>query len=134
MASSPRHGENGRRVFVLGFLRRSNGPANYRRRRRKNSPSTREILISGRDLMSPSEREFHRKAAVECFNKTWKYLEKRHRTSGDDRLMLNLAHSSRYHWNLVGKASNFAIGDWQISRVYSTLNQPDLAIHFARTS
>ena len=84
--------------------------------------------------MSPSERDFHRKMAVECFNKTWKYLKKQHRTSGDDRLMLNLAHSSRFHWNLVGKASNFAIGDWQISRVYSTLNQPDLAIRFARTS
>jgi hypothetical protein len=90
--------------------------------------------MQGRDLMSPTEREFHRKVAVECFNKTWKYLKKQHRTSGDNRLMLNLAHSSRYHWNLVGKASNFAIGDWQISRVYSTLNQPDLAIHFASTS
>src|SRR5437879_13135467 len=48
--------------------------------------------------------------------------------------MLNLAHSSRYHWSFVGKASNFAIGDWQISRAYSALNQPDLAIHFAKTS
>jgi len=90
--------------------------------------------MSARDLMSPRERDFHRKVAVECFNETWKYLMKPRRTSGDDRLMLNLAHSSRYHWNLVGKASNFVIGDWQISRVYSTLNQPELAIQFARTS
>ena len=48
--------------------------------------------------------------------------------------MLNMAHSSRYHWSLVGKAPNFAIGDWQISRVYSALNQPELALQFAKAS
>lgn len=49
-------------------------------------------------------------------------------------MMLNLAHASRYHWSVIGKPSNFAIGDWQISRVYSALNQKEMAVHFAKTS
>ncbi len=84
--------------------------------------------------MSQTEQEFHRKVAVECFNKTWDYFEKKERTLSDEQTMLNLAHSSRYHWSFVGKARNFAVGDWQISRVYSALKQPDLAITFAKTS
>jgi hypothetical protein len=72
--------------------------------------------------------------AVECFNKTWDYLDMKDRTPDDEASMLNMAHSSRYHWSFVGKARNFAIGDWQISRVYSALNQPDLALRFARAS
>jgi len=90
--------------------------------------------MSKRIAMAQSEQEFHRKMAVECFNKTWDYLRKKNRTPDDDRLMLNLAHSSCYHWSLVGKAPNFAIGDWQISRVYSALKQPDLAMRFATSS
>jgi hypothetical protein len=82
---------------------------------------------------SHPDEEFHRRVAVECFNKTWDYLRKIERNPDDDRSMLNLAHSSRYHWGFVGKAPNFAIGDWQISRVYSALSQPSLAILFART-
>jgi hypothetical protein len=84
--------------------------------------------------MPRSEQEFHRKIAAECFNKTWDYLEMKDRTPNDDRSMLNTAHSSRYHWDFVGKPRNFAIGDWQISRVYSALNEPELAIQFAKTS
>jgi hypothetical protein len=71
--------------------------------------------------------------AVECFNKTWDYLKKKDRTPNEEQSMLNMAHSSRYHWGYVGKARNFAIGDWQISRVYAALNQPDLTVHFAKT-
>jgi tetratricopeptide (TPR) repeat protein len=87
-----------------------------------------------RMALSHTEQEFHRKIAAECFNKTWDYLEKKNRTPKDDESMLNLAHSSRYHWSFVGNARNFTVGDWQISRVYSALNQPDLAVHFAKTS
>ena len=61
-------------------------------------------------------------------------MDKKDRTVHDDQLMLHLAHASRYHWSFVGTPSNLAIGDWQISRVYAALNQPDLALHFAKTS
>ncbi len=84
--------------------------------------------------MSQSELEFHRKTARECFNRAWDYLDKKDRDAHDEQLMLHLAHASRYHWGLAGNARNLAVGDWQISRVYATLNQPDLALHFARTA
>src|SRR3989442_13649056 len=89
--------------------------------------------MSERIAMTQTEQEFHRKMAVECFNKTWDYLKKKERTPNDEQLRLNLAHSSRDHWSFVGKASNFPIGDWRSSRAYSALNQPDLAIHCPKT-
>ena len=84
--------------------------------------------------MQTADREFHRKTAVECFNRTWDYLEKKDRTVHDDHLMLHLAHTSRYHWAFVGTPKNLAIGDWQVSRVYAALKQPDLSLHFAKAS
>ena len=47
--------------------------------------------------------------------------------------MLHLAHASSYHWGLVGTPTNQAVSDWQISRIYATLNQPNLALHFAKS-
>ena len=84
--------------------------------------------------MQEIDREFHRKTAVECFNRAWDYLEKKDRTVHDDQLMLNLAHASRYHWSFVGTPKNLAVGDWQISRVYAALNQSELSLSFAKTS
>ena len=84
--------------------------------------------------MQNGDREFHRKSAVECFNRAWDYLEKKDRTVHDDQLMLHLAHASRYHWSFVGTPKNLAVGDWQISRAYAALGQSDLSLHFAKTS
>lgn len=84
--------------------------------------------------MSKTEHDFHRKIAANCFNRTWDYLEKKNRSPDDDQIMLNLAHASRYHWSLIGKPWNFTTGDWQISRVYAALNQPELALSFAKAA
>jgi len=85
-------------------------------------------------VLSKSEREFHRKTAVRCFNETWVYLEKKERTEQDNQKMLQLAHASRYHWGQVGTPRNKAVGDWQISRVYAALKQPHLSLLFANSS
>ena len=85
-----------------------------------------------KDHMPQTEHDFHRKVAADCFNRTWDYLEQKNRSPDDDQIMLNLAHASRYHWSLIGKPRNFTTGDWQISRVYAALNQPDLALSFAK--
>jgi tetratricopeptide (TPR) repeat protein len=78
------------------------------------------------------EQEFHRRVAAASFNKAWDLLEKRNRSSEEDQLMLGLAHTSRYHWSLVGTSRNKAVGDWQISRVYASLGQQELALRYAR--
>ncbi|HEV2121095.1 MAG TPA: hypothetical protein VGS11_13460 [Candidatus Bathyarchaeia archaeon] len=84
--------------------------------------------------MTESERRFHRKTGAQSFNRTWDYLEKKKRNAEDDAMMLHLAHSSRYHWSLVGSPRNQAVGDWQISRVYAALGRPNLSLQFARSS
>jgi len=78
--------------------------------------------------------EFHRETAKKCFNETWDYLEKKDRDANDEQQMLHLAHTARYHRSFVGTDRNFAIGEWLISRVYSVLNEPRLALHFAKSS
>jgi hypothetical protein len=84
--------------------------------------------------MPREEREFHRKVAARSFNGTWDYLDMKKRTSEDDQEMLHLAHTSRYHWGLVGTPKNMAVGDWLLSRVYADLGQPQLALRFAESS
>ena len=83
--------------------------------------------------MTTQERKFHRETAAQCFNKTWDYLEKKRRTSKENQMMLHLAHASRYHWGLVGTPRNQAVGDWQTSRVYAAIGEPDLSLHFAKS-
>jgi len=83
--------------------------------------------------MSENDLEFHRKTAMKCFNEAWDYLDKKSRDAREERQMLNLAHASRYHWGLVGTPTNQAVSDWQISRIYATLNQPNLALQFAKS-
>ena len=78
--------------------------------------------------------EFHRQTASKCFNEAWDYLEKKNRDAKDDQQMLHLAHTARYHRSFVGTARNFAVGDWQISRVYAAIGEPSLAIHFGKSS
>jgi len=84
--------------------------------------------------MTKEEREFHRKVAAQCFNKTWDYLDMKRRKAEADREMLHFAHASRYHWGLVGTPRNLAVGDWILSRVYAELRQSDLALRFAESA
>jgi tetratricopeptide (TPR) repeat protein len=84
-------------------------------------------------IMPQSELDFHRTYAKKCFNEAWDYLDKKNRDANDEQQMLHLAHASRYHWGFVGGPRNFAVGDWQISRVYAALGEPRLALHFAKS-
>jgi hypothetical protein len=73
-----------------------------------------------------------RKLAAHLFNETWRLMEMPGRTTWEDAAMIHCAHASRYHWDAVGDASNKAIGEWQISRVYSMLAFGDQALYHAR--
>jgi hypothetical protein len=81
-----------------------------------------------------TEREWHRKQAVLLFNQTWRLLEKRHRRPDEDLTMVHMAHASRYHWGIVGKPVNLAIGEWQVSHVYAVLRRPEPATYHAKRS
>lgn len=70
--------------------------------------------------------------AAGLFNRVWELLEKTDRSAADEDEMVNAAHASRYLWSDIGNEQNFAIGDWQISRVYSVLGRAEPAVHHAR--
>jgi hypothetical protein len=81
-----------------------------------------------------TEAEFHKKMAIRLFNETWKLLDKPERTPEEDARMSHTAHASRLHWDFVGSAENFAIGEWQVARVHAVLQQPEAALFHARRS
>jgi len=76
--------------------------------------------------------DVERKLAAALFNETWRLLDKADRTAEEDTLMVHCAHASRFHWEAIGTASNRAVGEWQISRVYSVVALGESALHHAR--
>ena len=67
-------------------------------------------------------RDWHKNEAVRCFNSTWDLLEKTDRTEAENRQMIHMAHASRFHWGEIGTPLQFGRGEWQVSRVYATLD------------
>ena len=86
------------------------------------------------DTVTSSELDpaTQRALAVALYNRVWELLDKADRSSTDDQELVNAAHASRYHWTSIGTPRHLAIGDWQISRVYATLERPEPAVHHAR--
>ena len=81
--------------------------------------------------LTRTARELHRKLGSECFNQAWELLDDPHRDEAGDRRLLDLVHTSSHHWGLAGGPKERAIGEWQISRAYSSVNEPALALRYA---
>ena len=73
-----------------------------------------------------------RTLAVDLFNHVWTLLDTPDRTPQQDAEMLDAALASRQHWERPGGAEQWAIGEWQISRVYAVLGDGPLALAHAR--
>jgi hypothetical protein len=84
--------------------------------------------------MDEATRSSHHRFATGLFNRVWELLEKTPRSADEDVAMLNAAHASLYHWLNIGDAKNFAIGEWQIARVYAVLKRAEPALHHAQRS
>ena len=83
--------------------------------------------------MSDQELIPHKKLAIDCFNKTWEYLDKQERNPIEIEEMIHTAHCSFYHWSQVEDVTplNLSIGTWQLSRVYAVAGVRERARHFA---
>jgi hypothetical protein len=79
-----------------------------------------------------SEKEAHKKFAVDCFNLVWNLMEKKDRIEADDDRMMHAAHASRFHWGEIGTPVELERGEWQISRMYTVLNRPQSALYHAK--
>ncbi len=84
--------------------------------------------------MAAEEPLEHRTLAVSLFNRAWELLDQETRTHEDNAEMLTAAFSSRHHWREIGEPRNFAISDWQVSRVAAVLGYPDLAEDYGQRS
>lgn len=78
------------------------------------------------------DAQIERKLAAGLFNETWRLLDKPDRTAEENARMIHCAHASRFHWEAVGNARNRAVGEWQISRVYSVLVLAESALYHAK--
>ncbi len=73
----------------------------------------------------------HRAFATQFFNEVWACLDKQRRSTEEDVQMIHLAHSSRAHWQMAGGPREWAIGEWQIARVYAALGRGEPALFHA---
>ncbi|KMJ56138.1 hypothetical protein AB685_23595 [Bacillus sp. LL01] len=76
-------------------------------------------------------KEQHRQMAVSLFNRTWDLMDKADRTEDEELEMIHIAHTSRYHWGVVGDHVNWSRGEWQISRMYALIGAGEAALKHA---
>ena len=73
---------------------------------------------------------WHRTLAPHAYNHTWTLLDLDERTREQEEQMLASTFAQRYHWYQVGTPRNWAIADWQVSRVAALLGYSDMARRF----
>jgi hypothetical protein len=84
------------------------------------------------DDLTPMDPLEERRLASELFNHVWALLDVADRTDAQDDAMIHAAHASRWHWGRVGGPEQWAVGEWQCSRVYAVLGRAEPALHHAR--
>ena len=88
-------------------------------------------------VQNPSEEDvarWHRTFAPRAFNGTWEYLDMDELTREQEEEMLASSFAQKYHWSAVGGARNWAIADWQVSRVLAVMGYADLSRRFGERS
>jgi hypothetical protein len=81
-----------------------------------------------------AEAGWHRQVAVEAFNNAWALIDLGSRTPEQERELLGLAFTSRYHWGITGGDEEAMVGDWLIAHAASLLGLGDLAHRFASSA
>ena len=76
-----------------------------------------------------TQEQFHKKMAVDLFNRTWDLLDKPDRTPEENDELVHAGHASRYHWGKVGTALTLARGEQQLSHIYAVLKRAEPALH-----
>ncbi len=79
-----------------------------------------------------SMSNFQKEQAIQCFNKTWDYIDKPNRTPEENLEMIHCAHTSRYLWGQVGTPLHFERGEWLISKVYYLIGCGERALVHAK--
>lgn len=75
----------------------------------------------------------HKYFAAHCFNQAWDLIEKNHRSTDEDLLMVALNQASLYHWSQCPDYNDQhrSVGYWQASRIQSILGNSTEAQRYA---
>jgi hypothetical protein len=76
--------------------------------------------------------EAHKHFATKTNGEAWKLLEKPDRDPSDNELLINLAHTSYYHWLQVGTKLNHQRAEWLLSHVYAEVGIASAALKHAQ--
>jgi hypothetical protein len=79
-----------------------------------------------------SEAEAHRHFAKSIHGEVWSLLGLDLRSEEQERLLLDAAHASLYHWRHAGHEVNKQRGEWLISRVHVVLGHAAEAVRHAQ--
>ena len=77
---------------------------------------------------------WHRQVAVDAFNRAWELIDLLSRTPEQERELLGLAFTSRYHWGVVGGDEEAMVGDWLIAHVASLQGFGEIAHRYAASA
>lgn len=95
----------------------------------------RSVSEAGESQSSGGElAHWHRTLGPMAFNRAWELLDRAELDSEEEEEMLAATFAQRYHWYEVGDPRNWAIADWQVSRVTAVLGHADLARRFGLRS
>ena len=86
---------------------------------------------------NPTEEDltrWHRTFAPIAFNSAWEYLDADQLTREHEEEMLAATLAQKWHWSVVGEPRNWAIADWQVSRVLAVMGHAELARRFGERS
>lgn len=75
----------------------------------------------------------HRALAISTYSDCWDLLESV-RTAEEDRNLMTLAFTSRYHWLKAGGPTEWVISDWMVSRCAAAVGEGSLSVTFAKSA
>ena len=78
----------------------------------------------------------HKWFSSDYFNRVWQILDKSNPSAEEGELMISMSHASLTHWRERPDCGprEISIGWWQLSRVYSVLQQAENARHYGALS
>lgn len=59
-------------------------------------------------------------------------MDKKSRTKEEDDKIVHAAHASRFHWGEIGTPVELERGEWQISRVYTVVDNARATLYHAK--
>jgi hypothetical protein len=84
------------------------------------------------DTQTYTLNEAHRHFAIQANGRVWQLLEQQNRGQPEDDELLYAVYASAHHWLQVGTRVHQQRGEYLISKVHLSLDQPQQALRHAR--